>query len=222
MLLYTISGAPRGWRVQMGLLFKGLDYDLRLLQGSAAEHKKEPYLQTNPRGTVPTLEHEGHRITDSIGILAWLDRTHPERPLFGSSPEEAATIWSLTTELEDFLRPAQHAFVFPILVERKDFAEPEDRAAHQAFADHLLTEFQNLEDRLADASFLIGDAPSAADAVAYPEVRLIGRLREKQPQTAEQFGYHTFPEQFPRIAAWQARIEQMPGYHQSLPHHWSN
>lgn len=223
MKLYTISGAPRGWRVQTALMFKGLDYELKLLEGSKQEHKQKPFLDIHPRGMVPVIEHEGQVITDSLGIMAWLDRAFPDQPLFGKTARDAGEIWSLASDLEDHMRRIHHAFIFPILVQnqpisamsaslRQDF---EDRAAK------LWSEFEPLEDRLTQHSFLCGSLPSAADAVAFPDARLIERTNSKNPEAMRAFGFAAFNTRFPKIRAWMDRISEMPGFEKCLPPHWS-
>ena len=62
--VHTISGAPRAWRVLMGLTFKGLEWDTALLQASTRDHKAPTFLELNPRGTVPVLEADGRIIGD--------------------------------------------------------------------------------------------------------------------------------------------------------------
>lgn len=223
MRLYTISGAPRGWRVQTALMLKGLSYELQILEASKQEHQKEPYLNINPRGLVPVIEHKGQFISDSLGIMAWLDRLHPERPLFGVSPEEAGAIWSLATDLEDHMRPAHHAYIFPLLVQGKspDDMPSDEMGMMMKHAANLLAEFEKLEAHLSDGPYLIGQAPSAADAVAYPEARLIHRANFKTPEAMAKFGFDDFPERFPKIDAWMKQIEALPNFEKSLPPHWS-
>ncbi len=68
--LTTISGSPRGWRVLLGLAFKGLTVEINELKRSENEHKSEPFTSLNPRGTVPVLESDGLVIRDSMAILA--------------------------------------------------------------------------------------------------------------------------------------------------------
>ena len=106
LTVYTISGAPRGWRVLVGLTLKGLDYEVRYLEGSKRQHKSAEFLKINPRGTVPVLNADGQIVRDSIAILAWLDRQYPDKPLFGEAADEAARIWQLTMECCDYLRDA--------------------------------------------------------------------------------------------------------------------
>ena len=38
--VYSISGAPRAWRVLLGLTFKDIDYDMHLLQASKSEIRR--------------------------------------------------------------------------------------------------------------------------------------------------------------------------------------
>ena len=222
MKLYTISGSPRGWRVQMAMLFKGLSYELKLLEGSTKEHKGPDYLRINPRGMAPALEVDDQIITDSIAIMAWLDRRHPAQPLFGGTTGEAGSIWSLCQELDDYLRPALHGFIFPLLVERKasDALTDVQAASIRDAASRLDNELDQLETRLQDRPYLCGETPSAADAVAFPEARIIERGNEQVPQAMTVFGFHDVAERFPQIEAWKARIAAMPGYQNCLPKHW--
>lgn len=224
MLLYTISGAPRGWRVQTALMFKGLDYELRLLAGSKKEHKQQPYLGVNPRGLVPVIEHDGQRISDSLGIMAWLDRAFPEPPLFGATAAEAGAIWSLATDLEDHMRSIHHAFVFPLLVQKKNPAtmSAAERDAMGQAAEKLFSEFQLLENRLTDGPFFFGGRPSAADAVAFPDARLVRRANDIVPKAMTAFGFNEFSERYPRLNAWMAHIETLPDFEKCLPPHWSS
>ncbi len=223
MRLYTISGAPRGWRVQLALVIKGIDFEISFLEGSKREHKQEAYLAINPRGKVPTIEFNGQHITDSLGIMAWLDRQFPERPLFGSTPQEAGAIWSLTTDLEDFLRPAQHSLIFPLLVERKQLSEmtPKEHESFKEAANNLFKEIQSIEDRLRKTPFLCGEQISAADAVAFPELRIIQRAIDVVPESMEAFGFVNLKSQFPQIHQWMEGISAIPNFQKSLPGHWS-
>ncbi len=122
--VYTISGAPRGWRVLMGLALKQLEYDITYLEASSREHNGEAFLAINPRGMVPVIQHNGKTLRDSIAILAWLDREYPDRPLFGESNSDAAQIWQMTMECCDYLRQAAHQLLQPILVQ--DIELPQD------------------------------------------------------------------------------------------------
>ena len=223
MKLYTISGAPRGWRVQTALLFKELEYELCILDASQMEHKRAPYTKINPRGYVPVIEFEGQYISDSLGIMAWLDRQFPKRLLFGETPTQAADIWSLVTDLEDHMRRIHHGFVFPLLVEKKNPEQMHgtEREEMSQAAENLFAEFRLLENRFNEGPYILGHSPSAADAVAYPDARLIHRANEIVPEAMAVFGFDRFSKLFPKIDHWMRQVESLPNFETCLPPHWS-
>lgn len=223
LTVYSISGAPRGWRVLLGLAFKGLDYNVKYLQGSQGEHKSPAFRAINPRATIPVLDAGGLIIRDSIGILAWLDRQYPEKPLFGATPEAAASIWQTTTECCDYLRAAINDLFFPILVQGELLPEmgTERRAVFDEAANTLHAECRFLEDILGNSTFFGGEAPSAADAIIFPEIRLIQRAAETKPDIIEVLGFNDMLGNYPQLTAWRDRVEALPGVDKTMPPHWS-
>ncbi len=214
--LYTISGSPRGWRVLLGLVIKNLEFDVKFLKLSAGEHKSEEYLQINPRGRVPSLVYGDLAITDSLAILSWLDQEYPARPLFGRSAAEHAKIWSVTRDVTDKLRDSMNELLLPVFFAGADKATPELMDA----ADKVMVELQWLEDRLDGHDFMVGNEPGAADAVSYPEVRILARALETHSELMNTLGFVGLDEKFPRGHAWARRIESLEGFEKSLPIHW--
>ena len=214
--VYTISGAPRAWRVLLGLCFKGLSFETITLRASESEHKSREFLSLNPRGTVPVLVDGGVTICDSLAALAWLDRAYPDRPIFGATSDQSALIWQKTTELADYLRPAVSRVLTPIFFEGLSTASP----ALVKAGYYARVELGGLETALRTASFLAGEAPSAVDAVAFPEVRLLQRAKDTNPDIMKQIGLFDLFDQFPQLGAWVARVEALPGQDQTQPTHW--
>lgn len=221
--VYAVSGAPRPWRVLAGLAFKGLEYDLRYLEASKGEHKAPEYLKINPRGTVPSLVAGDLVLRDSIGILAWLDRAYPERPLFGATADEAGLIWQAVFETADYLRPAHHGVFFSLMVQGKPVANSasEEGVAIREAASKLKAECERLETLLEGSDFLCGDKPTAADAVAFPDIRLIQRGLETKRDDLAILGLDQIADDFPKLEAWKKRIEALPGMDKTMPPHWS-
>lgn len=221
--IYTVSGAPRGWRVLIGLTLKGLEYEVQYLQGSKNEQKQPEFLKINPRGMVPVLDHDGTIIRDSIAILAWLDREYPQKPLFGRSSDEARDIWQLTMECCDYLRDATNAFLFPVLVENIDVPKNNSGAMHnlQRASATLHAECAYLEKLLDGTHFLAGNNPSAAEAIVFPEIRLIKRAIERKPDIMHVTGFDDFENSYPRLCEWSDRVEALPNMEKTLPYHWN-
>jgi len=214
--LYTIAGAPRPWRALLGLIAKGIPYTPHLLEASSKQHKAPAFLALNARGRVPVLVHGDFVLSESIAILAYLDRVQPEPPLFGRTPEQCARVWEQVMAADHHLREATQGVVGPLLGLR----EPVSEAASSEAGAKLREELARLEARLGRSAFLCGDALSAADCVAFPDVRLTVRTSVRFPDVMARLGLSPLSEVFPRLASWVSRIEALPGYEQTFPAHW--
>jgi glutathione S-transferase len=214
--LYTIAGAPRPWRTLLGLVAKGLPFTARVLEASSKQHKAPAFLALNPRGRVPVLVSGNLVLSESLAILAFLEREHPEPPLFGRTPEQCGKIWEQVMAADHYLREAVQAVVAPLLGVREALTE----AALTQAAVSMRDELARLETRLERDAFLCGDAISAADCVAFPEVRLTLRATARFPEVTARLGLHPFASTFPRLSRWIDRIEALPGYEQTFPSHW--
>ncbi len=220
--VYSVSGAPRAWRVLLGLAFKGLDYEINLLQASKKEHKSPEYLEIHPRGTIPALDFNGLILRDSVGILAWLDRQFPDKPLFGTTADEAANIWQVAMEACDYLRAATNEVFFPLLQQGKPLPEQGSDSFNTMFAaaQTLKDECQQIENLLGDQPFIAGTVPTAADAICYPEIRLIERAIDTRSAEMQALELSSFDQTFPRLSAWKKRISELPGVDKTMPKHW--
>ncbi|KAB7613681.1 glutathione S-transferase family protein [Amylibacter sp. SFDW26] len=215
--LYTISGAPCPWRVMVGMAIKGIDYKTQLLSGADQEHKQDAYLRINPRGTMPTLLKDDVVIRDSIAILAWLDRAFPENPLFGETADEAAEIWQKSMEAADYIPPAISGLLRPIFFENASKATPELLEA----SEKLRAELQTWDAILKQTKFLAGAMPTAADAVAFPHVRLIQRAMDTKSEIMADLGLANFDAFTTAMSSWIGRVETVSGVAQSFPPHWA-
>lgn len=222
VLVHNISGSPMGWRVLLGLAIKGVDYEVNYLNGSDREHKQGPYLAINPHGKVPAVEYNGEIFLESLSILCLLDNWYPERPLFGSGPESMKRIWQATTRHSDYLLNATNAVVFPVFSgsEGKPKLDADDPDQVARASKLLKIELGALEQLLQGGAFLCGEEPSAADAVAFPDVGRVMRALETKPTSMKLFGIENFDEVFPLLWAWQGRILNLEGVASTRPPHW--
>jgi glutathione S-transferase len=214
--LYSISGAPRPWRALLGLVAKGLSFELRTLNGSKKEHKEPEFLALNSRGRVPVLEDGDFVLPDSMAILAYLERKYPDPPIFGTTPEEHARIWQLVSEGEGDLRQTCDALLRPLFFLGQDDTNPDVKQA--ALGVHR--ELKRLEALLERSPFLVGSRVTAADCVCFPDARLVVRATERFPEVLRRLELHPFAEVYPRTMQWVDRIEALPGYEKTFPAHW--
>ena len=93
-------------RVMLALEHKGLAWQSHLLKFDQQEHKAPQMLAMNPRGKLPVLRDGDYVVFESLAILYYLDRKYPARPIFGSSPEEAAVIMRVICEYQAYIEPS--------------------------------------------------------------------------------------------------------------------
>lgn len=86
MKLYYMPGAC-SLATHTVLEWIGQPYETQKL--SHDDLKKDAYLQVNPSGAVPTLEHDGWVLTQNAAILGYLADTYPKARLVGDGTPKA-------------------------------------------------------------------------------------------------------------------------------------
>src|SRR5213078_679514 len=91
-ILYDYFRSSAAFRVRIALNLKGVDYESRQIDLRADEQKSDEYRGVNPQGLVPMLEIDGHRLTQSLAIIVYLDQSFPEPPLFPRDHADGAHV----------------------------------------------------------------------------------------------------------------------------------
>jgi len=200
----------------LALKYKGLDCKMTEIHGSKGDNKTPEYLAMNPHGKVPVLKDGEITIYESLAILAYLDRKYPDVPLFGLTPEEAALIWQRTMEFETIMPAIILGMVRPIFTGAVD--------GNEATINERITEFRQEFDRyeawLERSDFLAGDSLSAVDFTLYPVAAISSRVFGSYSNDKLNFDFFPLADSYPRITAWMARVEEMPGFDAVYPPHW--
>lgn len=212
------AGSPYSWRTLLALEVKGLDYTSRLLEFSKNEHRSEKMLAMNPRGLLPVLKDGDISVHESIAIIAYLDRQHPDVPLFGTNAKETGFIWQRVFELENHLSQYIIKIVIPVFFD--DVTDNID--AMQKAGKYVQAEFKILETFLNNNSYLAGATISAADIVTFPPIQALSRAIKLMKDTPPDLDFISIEKHFPTIAQWIQRIEALPGYERTYPPNWEN
>jgi glutathione S-transferase len=214
--LYWGSGSPFAWRVMLTLEVKRLTYQSNLLEFSRGDHKAPAFLDLNPRGKVPALKDDDFVLNESLAIMAYLDKKHPEPALFGTSPQETGLIWRAVMETEAYLVSAGDKLVRPIF-----FGQGLDEIDKiQQATQTVRQELKRIDGELSGSAWLVGKQISAADISLFPLVQMIVRAAGKDAAKALNLQLLPLSDSFPNIAAWVKRIEALPGYDRTYPPHW--
>src|SRR6476660_5205353 len=81
-ILYNAPQSTCSQRVRFVLNAKRLPFGEKKLDLLAGDQLKPEYLALNPNGVVPTLDHDGHIVTDSSVIIEYLDEVVPQTANF--------------------------------------------------------------------------------------------------------------------------------------------
>ncbi|HEX8572448.1 MAG TPA: maleylacetoacetate isomerase [Allosphingosinicella sp.] len=168
-ILFDYFRSSAAYRVRIALGLKGVDYErvkVNLLEG---EHNAPGYRAVAPQGLVPALEIDGHRLTQSLAIIAYLEATRPEPPLLPADPAEAAHVRALAFVVASDIHPINNLRVLRYL---KDELGREQSERDSWYRHWVAQGFAALEAMAAPRSgrFLFGDSATLADICLVPQM----------------------------------------------------
>ena len=113
-VLYDYARSSASYRLRIALNLAGIDYRQVPVDLTREEQRSAAHLARNPQGLVPVLEIDGHRFTQSLAILAYLDRTRdlgllPDDPAERCCVEAAAQAIAVDIHPVCNLSVASHA-----------------------------------------------------------------------------------------------------------------
>ena len=171
--LYESTSSPNSRRVRIFLAEKGICVTRVPVDLGAKEQFSEAYGGINPRRVVPTLVlDDGTAIGEVPAILRYLEETHPNTPLLGSSAKEKAlvTMWERRMELEGFAAVMETVRNNAAGLKDRAIAGPHGYEQIPALVERgrkrVADFYADLEARLAQESFIAGERFGVADITA--------------------------------------------------------
>ncbi len=172
MRLYGYWRSSSTWRVRIALAHKGLDYEhvpVHLLEDGGHQRKPE-YTVKNPAAQVPLLEWEEggqtRRLAQSMAILDYLERTHPEPALLPADPYLRARAIELAEIVNAGIQPMQNLSLLQRVVQ--DFGA-DKLAWGRGYIEKGLAALQTRASDVA-GDFLVGDQLTWADLLLVPQL----------------------------------------------------
>jgi maleylacetoacetate isomerase len=168
-ILYDYWRSSAAYRVRIALNLKGVDYESRQIDLRENEQKSADYRALNPQGLVPMLEIDGHRLTQSLAIINYLDLRYPNQPLIPAMAAERAHVVAMAMTVACDIHPLNNLRVLKYL--KQELGQPQ-QAIDEWYAHWIEEGLPALEALAAPQAgkFLFGDAPTGADVCLVPQL----------------------------------------------------
>lgn len=168
-VLFDYWRSSASYRLRIALNLAGIDYRSITVDLVKAEHKTPEHLARNPQGFVPVLEIDGHRMTQSLAILDYLDQTR-ELGLLPKEPAARAQAQALAQSIAVDLHPVCNLQVAKHATQISGGAEgmPGDWMVH--FIRPGLQAFEALLGAYEQTPYCTGDQPGLADICLMPQL----------------------------------------------------
>lgn len=165
--LYDFAPSSAAYRVRIALNLKGLEAERVEVNLSENDHLTDVYRAVNPASLVPSFEHEGAQLTQSLAIIEYLDERFPQRPLLPADLIERAQQRALAYAAACEIHPIQNLRVRRYLASELR----QDSTAVDAWVRHWIDlGLQAIETRAPVTGYLGGSEPMFADLVVVPQV----------------------------------------------------
>jgi maleylacetoacetate isomerase len=168
-VLYDYHRSSAAYRVRIALNLKGADYESRPVNLQASEQTADDYRELNPQGLVPMLEIDGHRLTQSLAIIVYLEQAFPDPPLVPRDPADGAHVRAMALAIACDIHPLNNLRVLKYL--KSEFGHSQEQV--DLWYAHWITEGLSALEGMAKAGagrFLFGDEPTVADICLVPQL----------------------------------------------------
>jgi glutathione S-transferase len=230
-MAFTLYNAPQSTcsqRVRFVLNAKALPFEEVKLDLLAGDQLKPDYLNLNPNGVVPTLDHDGNIVIDSSVIIEYLDEIAPQKSFTPAEPVARAQMRSLMRFIDEmpaaavrvptfnlaflprFAAMSEEEFVafaeskplrkeFMLAMGRKGFPEKDMNAA----LDRMRRTYERMDAAIVASGgpWLLGKQPTLADVALMPAIVRMADL-----------GLDTMWKDMSRVARWYDEIRAHPAF----------
>ena len=168
IILHDYFRSSAAYRVRIALNLKQVTYESAPVSLLDGEQKAAEYRSLNPQAMVPTLEVDGHILTQSLAIIGWLEATYPEPRLLPGDPLDAAHVRAMALVVACDIHPLNNLRVLKRL-SSLDVAQDKRDDWYRHWVREGFAALEILASRTA-GKFLFGDSPSLADVCLVPQM----------------------------------------------------
>ena len=168
-ILYSLQHCPYAMRARMGILLAKQPVILRAI---VLKSKPEEMLKLSSKGTVPVLVIDQSTVIDeSLDIMLWaLSQTDPDNLLYKENTKALAEMLSLINRFDNEFK--QYLENYKCAKRYHESSIIDDRKQCETF-------IVELEQRLTQHKFIIGETLSLADYAILPFIRQFARVERQ-------------------------------------------
>ncbi|MEQ6201797.1 maleylacetoacetate isomerase [Sulfitobacter sp. HNIBRBA2951] len=165
-ILWDYPKSSASYRVRIALNLAGIDYQIKTVDLLAKDHTSAAHLARNPQGFVPVLDIDGHRLTQSLAILDYLDTTRdlnllPKDPI--ARAKQTALAHAIAVDLHPVCNPSVAGFA-------TNGQEPARTNWMRHFITPRMAAFEEMLSAYPQAPYCCGDTPGLPDLVLMPQI----------------------------------------------------
>lgn len=165
-VLWDYPKSSASYRVRIALNLAGIAYRIETVNLLEKAHRSAEHLARNPQGFVPVLDIDGHRFTQSLAILDYLDTTR-KLNLLPNDPVARAHVQAAAHAIAVDLHPVCN---LSVAAHATGGQEPARTEWMRHFIRPGLQAFEALITSYDQAPFACGNAPTLADICLIPQL----------------------------------------------------
>lgn len=170
MKLYSFFNSSTSFRVRIALALKGLPYDYAAINLRSGEQGGDTYRSLSPAGIVPLLQDGDVSLTQSLAIIDYLDRLHPEPRLVPDDLLARARVLEIAQTIACEIHPINNLRVLKYLTSKLGVSEEDKTGWYKHWVAEGLAAVERLLARQPSGLYCVGDAPTLADCCLVPQV----------------------------------------------------
>ena len=197
--LYDYWRSSASYRVRIALGLAGLDWKSIPVDLTTAEHRTEDHVARNPQGLVPVLDLDGHRFTQSLAIIEYLNETRG-LGLLPADPVARAMVRALAHAIAMEIHPVCNVSVARFASEQSNGGI----TMESWMARFIPPGLGAVEAMVEDGDYCLGGLISLADICLVPQM-----------YNARRWGIDLEP--MPRLRRISAHLEALPAFAAAHP-----
>ena len=204
MKLFSYFRSSAAYRVRIALNLKSVPCEMIAIHlvKDGGRNRSPEYRAINPQMRVPALAlPNGEVLTQSLAIINYLDKRHPEPPLLPTDPIQRAKVEAFAQTIACDIHPLNN--IGPLRYLKQKLTH--EQSAIDAWYHHWVSEgFEALEQMIRPGPYSFGSEVTLADICLVPQVYNARRL--KVPLDA-----------FPKIVSVDAECMKLPAFEKARP-----